>query len=133
LIDTRLAISTAAASDTAELINSVQEIIEQLELTDDLDSGTRRYLLEVANHLLQVLQRFDVFGGEGVLEVQSKFLLVLTTFHADTFANGAASPARSFGERLWNVMEKAVILSGVPANAFAISQIVSLALDRGHG
>jgi hypothetical protein len=134
MIDLRLGASSKVAVGVSDLVTTVEELIQQIRDAEDLDDESRSYLLEFSFHLLQVLQRIDIFGVDGVVELQGQFVAGLMHTHPDLVPPGHSSSdsEQTLVERLWEAMNKAVVVTGLPANAYAITELTRLALGQGN-
>lgn len=138
LIDAKLSIEPVDEAKVTDLQISVQELINEIQADETLDDETKSYLLEISLHLLQVLQRFRLFGSEGVVDLQGHFLATMYNFHPDLVPESEddgdrpASAARRFAKRLWRAYVAANVVTGLPVNVHAIASITHLALGTGH-
>jgi hypothetical protein len=138
LIDAKLAIEPVDESKVTDLQLLVQELIDEIQADETLDDETKSYLLEISLHLLQVLQRFRLFGSEGVVDLQGHFLATMYNFHPDLVSESEddvdrpASAGRGFAKRLWQAYVAANVVTGLPVNVHAIASITHLALGAGH-
>jgi hypothetical protein len=138
LVDAKLATEPVDESKVTDLQISVQELINEIKAEETLDDETKNYLLEISLHLLQVLQRFRLFGSEGIVDLQGHFLATMYNFHPDLVPESedggdkSATAGRRFAKRLWQVYLSANVVSGLPVNIDAIASMAHLALSTGH-
>jgi hypothetical protein len=136
LIDVQLKLQPLPTAPLTDLRSSVEELIAQIQDVEDLDDETRAYLLEVALHLLQVLQRLDLFGSEALVDLQGQFFATLVRFHPGLVGRedegNETSEGRRLAGRLWDAIETAVVITGLPANALTIAAATQLALNHGR-
>lgn len=118
------------------LRETVRDLIEEIKTEQSLDDDTREYLLEIAFHLLLIVQRLDLFGADGIVELQGHFLATMVNFQPDLAANGAADPTTSAGRglahRLWDATVKANVVVGLPSSALTIATVAHHALSHGN-
>lgn len=136
LVEDRLRLQPVEAEKVVDLHSMVRTIIEEIKADPGLDDETRRYLLELALYLLQVLHRFDLFGSEGIVDLRGQFLSTVFNFHPellreDTEGAAAASGRRLFN-RLWAATVAANTLTGLVVNADVLGGWVHLALNAGR-
>ena len=123
LIDAHLASQPLDVEKMGDLQSSVRVLIEEIKADQSLDEDTKNYLLEVALHLLQVLQRFDLFGSEGITDLQGHFFSTLVNYWPELIPNGSDGPSPSAGRkfvgRLFSFMQVANVTLGIPASIVA--------------
>lgn len=135
LIEMRMQQTSPDVESLSTLSSSVEELIEQIRASDDLDDDVRHYLLTVAVHLRQMIEHYDIFGVDGIVDVQGRFVAEMFNRFPDLIPNGEPAedeaPANRFTRVLWNLTCAAAVLTGLTTDGVAIANHVR-ALLPGH-